>query len=87
MTGTRKMIRSLRHDHGLTQEDLAARAGCGLATIQRAEAGKPLSAATIASIAAAFDISAPALGVPPETVSAPFCPPRRISSPICRSNQ
>ena len=29
MTATATMIKSLRRDHGLTQEDLAARAGCG----------------------------------------------------------
>lgn len=80
MTSTGRMIRSLRRDHGLTQEDLAARAGCGVATVQRAEAGKPLSAATIASIAAAFDISAADLAVAPETDFEPYLPLEQMKS-------
>ncbi|WP_030538496.1 helix-turn-helix domain-containing protein [Sphingobium sp. DC-2] len=80
MTATATMIKSLRRDHGLTQEDLAARAGCGLATIQRAEAGKPLSAATIASIAAAFDIPASDLAAPAETHFEPYLPLEPITS-------
>lgn len=80
MTYTGNMIRSLRRDHGLTQEDLAARAGCGLATIQRAEAGKPISASTIASIAAAFDLAASDLAVPPETNFEPYLPLEPMNS-------
>lgn len=80
MTTTATTIKSLRRDHGLTQEDLAARAGCGLATIQRAEAGKPLSAATIASIAAAFDLPASKLAPPPETHFEPYLPLEPIRS-------
>lgn len=72
MTATATIIKALRRDHGLTQEDLAARAGCGLATIQRAEAGKPLSAATIASIAAAFNIPASDLASAPDTNFEPY---------------
>lgn len=80
MTATAKLIKSLRRNNGLTQEDLAARTGCGLATIQRAEAGKPLSAATIASIAAAFDIPASDLAAPPETNFEPYLPLEPMSS-------
>lgn len=80
MTGIAKMIKSLRRDHGLTQEDLAARAGCGLATIQRAEAGKQLSPATIASIAAAFDISTSDLAVPTEANFEPYLPLEPMNS-------
>jgi transcriptional regulator with XRE-family HTH domain len=51
-------IRQLRKEHGLTQEDLAAKAGRGIATIQRVERGERPSADTIASIASAFNLSA-----------------------------
>ena len=54
-------IKQLRKDHGLTQEDLAAKAGVGVATIQRVEAGAPPSPATTSSIAAAFGLDATAL--------------------------
>jgi transcriptional regulator with XRE-family HTH domain len=54
-------IKQLRKEHGLTQEDLAAKTGLGIATIQRVERGEHPSAATIASIAAAFALSAVAL--------------------------
>jgi transcriptional regulator with XRE-family HTH domain len=54
-------IRQLRKEHGLTQEDLAAKAGLGIATIQRLERGESPSAASIASIAAAFALSPEAL--------------------------
>ena len=54
-------IRELRKEHGLTQEDLAAKAGLGIATIQRLERGQSPSAATIASVAAAFALSPEAL--------------------------
>ncbi|MCB5943935.1 helix-turn-helix domain-containing protein [Acidocella sp. KAb 2-4] len=55
---TSDKIKAMRRDHGMTQEDLAAKAGCGLATIQRAESGRRLSADSLASIAAAFGIPA-----------------------------
>lgn len=51
-------IRRLRTERALTQEDLAASAGLGLTTIQRAERGGRLSADSIASLAAAFGILA-----------------------------
>jgi len=54
-------IRELRKDHGLTQEDLAAKAGLGIATIQRVERGEHPTANTIASIASAFGLSPTAL--------------------------
>jgi transcriptional regulator with XRE-family HTH domain len=54
-------IKQLRKDHGLTQEDLAAKAGLGIATIQRAERGERPSADTISSIASAFNLTALAL--------------------------
>jgi transcriptional regulator with XRE-family HTH domain len=50
-------VKQLRKDHGLTQEDLAAKSGLGVATIQRVERGEHPAAATIASIASAFDLS------------------------------
>lgn len=51
-------VRELRHERGLTQEDLAELSGVSLATIQRSERGQPVSADTIASLAAAFNIEA-----------------------------
>lgn len=80
MTATASIIKSLRRDYGLTQEDLAARTGCGLATIQRAEAGKPLSPTTIASIAAAFNIEANDLVAVPDASFEPYLPLELITS-------
>jgi transcriptional regulator with XRE-family HTH domain len=57
-------IKQLRKEHGLTQEDLAAKAGLGVATIQRVERGEHSSAGTIASIALAFNLSPVALTKP-----------------------
>lgn len=54
-------IRQLRKEQGLTQEDLSAKAGLGTATIQRLERGESPSAATIASVAAAFALTPEAL--------------------------
>jgi transcriptional regulator with XRE-family HTH domain len=54
-------LKQLRNEHGLTQEDLAAKAGLGVATVQRVERGDHPSAATIASIASAFALSSSAL--------------------------
>lgn len=61
MTSIADKVRSLRQTHGLTQEDLAAKAGCGIATIQRAESGARVSASSLASIAAAFNVPAASL--------------------------
>lgn len=51
-------VKTLRKEPAMTQEDLAGRSGLALATIQRAERGERLSADTIASLAAAFDVHA-----------------------------
>lgn len=51
-------VKKLRKERALTQEDLVGLSGVGLATIQRAERGERLSAETIASLAAAFDLQA-----------------------------
>lgn len=51
-------VKKLRKERAMTQEDLVARSGLGLATIQRAERGERLSADTIASLAAAFGLQA-----------------------------
>lgn len=51
-------LKAHRAARALTQEDLAAQAGVGVATIQRAERGARLSADTIASLAAALDLDA-----------------------------
>src|SRR5690242_1201792 len=71
---TADKIKALRRDHGLTQEDLAAKSGCGLATIQRAESGKRLSPDSIASIAAAFGIEATDLTVDANASFEPYLP-------------
>jgi transcriptional regulator with XRE-family HTH domain len=62
-------VKQLRKQHGLTQDDLAAKAGLGVATIQRVERSEHPSAATIASIAAAFGMSSIALTSPSEAAS------------------
>ncbi|HEY0013256.1 MAG TPA: helix-turn-helix transcriptional regulator [Allosphingosinicella sp.] len=51
-------LKAHRAARALTQEDLAAQAGIGVATLQRAERGARLSADTIASLAAALDLDA-----------------------------
>ncbi|WP_380782768.1 helix-turn-helix domain-containing protein [Sphingomonas sp. R86520] len=51
-------VKALRASRAMTQEDLAGIAGLGLATIQRVERGLPAAAGTIASLAAAFDLTA-----------------------------
>jgi transcriptional regulator with XRE-family HTH domain len=71
---TADTIKTLRRDHGMTQEDLAAKSGCGIATIQRAESGKSLSADTVASIAAAFGIPATELTKQDQGAFEPFLP-------------
>jgi transcriptional regulator with XRE-family HTH domain len=63
-------VKQLRKEHGLTQEDLAAKAGLGVATVQRVERGEHPSAATIASIASAFGLSPTALTSASKTASA-----------------
>jgi transcriptional regulator with XRE-family HTH domain len=77
-------IKALRTARALTQEDLAEMAGLGLATIQRAERGLPVSAATIASLAAAFNIGAQALTV---QASAPDTQPYVPLQPITAGRQ
>jgi transcriptional regulator with XRE-family HTH domain len=62
-------VKQLRKQHGLTQDDLAAKAGVSIATIQRVERGEPPSAATRASIASAFGMTAAALTSASEAAS------------------
>src|SRR5271167_3371028 len=62
-------LKQLRKQHGLTQPDLEAKAGVSIATIQRVERGEPSSAATIASLAAAFGMTAAALTSTSEAAS------------------
>jgi len=54
-------LKQLRKQHGLTQDDLAAKAGVSIATIQRVERNESPSPATIASLAAAFGMTGAAL--------------------------
>jgi transcriptional regulator with XRE-family HTH domain len=62
-------VKQLRMEHALTQEDLAAKAGLGVATIQRIERGDPPSAATVSSIASALALSPDALTSPSKAAS------------------
>lgn len=71
-------IKSLRAARAMTQEDLAASAGVGIATVQRAEAGRPIAAASLASIAAAFGVPAAKLGPPVEQCVEPYVPLDRV---------
>jgi transcriptional regulator with XRE-family HTH domain len=80
MMATAEKIKSLRRSNGMTQEDLAAKSGCGLATVQRAESGKRLTADTIASIAAAFNILASELTAEISVTSEPYLPLDAINS-------
>ncbi len=62
-------LKQLRKQHGLTQDDLAAKAGVSIATIQRVERRESPSAATIASLASAFGMTAAALTSASEAAS------------------
>lgn len=61
MQATADRIKALRAARALTQEDLAALAGRSVASVQRIERGEKVGADTIASIAAAFGMTAEAL--------------------------
>lgn len=73
MQATANRIKALRAARALTQEDLAALAGRSVASVQRIERGEKVGADTIASIAAAFDMSAEALTAAPKD-DRPFLP-------------
>ena len=63
--GTMEMsdkIKALRAKHAMTQEDLAAVAGIGVATVQRVERGDRPGPNTLASLAAALGVPAADLG-------------------------
>jgi transcriptional regulator with XRE-family HTH domain len=79
MIGTADRIKSLRIGRGWTQEDLVAKSGRSISTIQRAEAGKPLSAKTIASIAAAFNVPATDLMAQEPAAFEPYLPLTKIT--------
>lgn len=51
------LIRKLRHEKGMSQEELAEAAHLSLRTIQRVEAGHRVSYASLRSLAATFDIN------------------------------
>lgn len=74
-------LRQLRNERALTQEDLAAKAGVSLATVQRAERGEPLSADSVASLAAALGLAATELTMPQAAPSGvPYLPLQRIET-------
>lgn len=58
----------------MTQEDLVARSGVAITTIQRAERGERLSADTIAALAAAFDLDATELTCSETLNDQPYLP-------------
>jgi transcriptional regulator with XRE-family HTH domain len=80
MINTADKIKSLRSERGWTQDDLAAHSGCGIATIQRAEAGKPLSANSISSIAAAFNVPSTDLTAQEHVTFEPYLPLTKITN-------
>jgi transcriptional regulator with XRE-family HTH domain len=51
------LIRKLRQDRGISQEQLAEAAGLSLRTIQRIEAGHRVGYASLRALAATFDIN------------------------------
>jgi transcriptional regulator with XRE-family HTH domain len=74
-------VKQLRKESAMTQEDLMARSGLSLATIQRAERGQRLSADTIASLAAAFDLDPTDLTNPKlDRDDQPYLPLKAIQS-------
>jgi transcriptional regulator with XRE-family HTH domain len=56
-------IKRFREAHQWSQEELAAASGVNVRTIQRAEAGYPLSTESLRALAAAFDTSIHALSL------------------------
>ena len=73
-------IRELRASRAMTQEDLAASAGVGIATVQRAEAGRKIAAASLASLAAALGVPASELGSAGSAADQPHVPLDRITT-------
>ena len=72
-------VKQHRTKRGWTQEDLAARSGVSLTSVQRAERGSPVSAETISSLAAAFDLDAIDLVDPDPREGHPYLPLRSLS--------
>jgi len=56
-------VRAFRRAHHWTQEELAAASGVDVRTVQRAEAGHPLSVESLQAIAAAFDTTLDMLSI------------------------
>lgn len=73
-------VNALRKQKGWTQDDLAGKAGIGVATVQRIERGEPFSANTISSLAAAFGLSADEMTDPARRFEAP--PPEADYLPL-----
>ena len=71
-------IKARRASRALTQEDLAAAAGVGVATVQRAEAGRTIAASSLASLAAALGVPASELGSSGLSFDQPYVPLDRI---------
>ncbi|MGZ3603183.1 MAG: helix-turn-helix transcriptional regulator [Ktedonobacterales bacterium] len=64
-------LRDWRATYGLTQIELAERAGVQRTTVIRAESGKPINAQTLGKLARALGISAYTLRATPPTAPAP----------------
>lgn len=78
-------IKELREQHGWTQNDLAAKSGKSVPTIQRAENGSRMSSETLCSIASAFGINVRDLSVQtddmmPARAESPYLPIPEIAS-------
>jgi transcriptional regulator with XRE-family HTH domain len=71
-------VRTFREHHGLTQEDLAAKSRLSAPTIQRVERGLPVSANTIASLAAALGVAAAELTSATQPLE-PYLPIRPVT--------
>ena len=80
MMATADKIKALRGARALTQDDLAAMSGLGIATIQRAERGARIAPNSLASIAAAFGIPASELGADEADTFEPYLALEPITS-------
>jgi transcriptional regulator with XRE-family HTH domain len=80
MLATANKIKALRQAHAMTQEDLVAKSGVSLATIQRAERGSRISAESLASIAAAFGVPASEIAAEEPGMFKPYLPLEAVTT-------
>lgn len=72
-------VKQHRTMRGWTQDDLSAKSGLSITSVQRAERGNPVAAETISSLAAAFDLEAIDLIDPDPRAGEPYLPLRVVS--------